>query len=180
MLLIVLCFAEAGSFFDRPGGAYVYTRTAFGEFVGFEVGWMTWLARVASVASLSAGFAQALTGIWPEAGAGWGAALRDRRCRSSLLTGINVVGVKAGARTAVVLVVGKLLPLLFLIASACSRSTGSDLPSAHDAETQATSARRRCCSSSPTPASRTRPRRPASSETPARRPVRAARDDRAA
>src|SRR5688500_7749541 len=56
VLLIVLCFAEAGSRFDEPGSAYVYTRAAFGDFVGFEVGWMTWLARVASVASLSAGF----------------------------------------------------------------------------------------------------------------------------
>src|SRR5690606_8127716 len=53
--LLVICFAEASSFFDEPGGAYLYTREAFGDFVGFEVGWMTWLARVTSVASLSAG-----------------------------------------------------------------------------------------------------------------------------
>ena len=58
--LLVLCFAEASSYFDEPGGGYIYTREAFGEFVGFEVGWMTWLARIASVASLSNGFAQAL------------------------------------------------------------------------------------------------------------------------
>ena len=51
VLLIVLCFAEAASLFDRPGAAYVYTRTAFGEFVGFEVGWMTWLARVTTTAT---------------------------------------------------------------------------------------------------------------------------------
>src|SRR5437588_10470672 len=59
VLLLVLCFAEAGSYFDRPGSAYVYTREAFGELAGFEVGWMTWLARVSSVASLSVGFARA-------------------------------------------------------------------------------------------------------------------------
>src|SRR5829696_3722808 len=35
VLLLVLCFAEASSYFDKPGGAYVYTRTAFGELVGF-------------------------------------------------------------------------------------------------------------------------------------------------
>src|SRR5688572_17279472 len=29
--LLVLCFAEASSYFDRPGGAYLYTRSAFGE-----------------------------------------------------------------------------------------------------------------------------------------------------
>ena len=52
VLLIVLCFAEASSHFDEPGGAYLYARNAFGPLIGFEVGWMTWLARVASVASL--------------------------------------------------------------------------------------------------------------------------------
>src|SRR4051795_12234817 len=34
VLLLVLCFAEAASYFDRPGGAYLYTRAAFGELVG--------------------------------------------------------------------------------------------------------------------------------------------------
>src|SRR5215207_8707311 len=76
--LLVLCFAEAGSYFDRAGGAYLYTRSAFGEVVGFEVGWMTWLARVASVASLSVGFAQALSYFWPAVAGGWarGVAIR--------------------------------------------------------------------------------------------------------
>ena len=52
VLVLVLCFAEAGSLFDAPGGAIVYTRAAFGEFAGFEVGWMTWIARVASISGL--------------------------------------------------------------------------------------------------------------------------------
>src|SRR6266545_2549778 len=59
VLLLVLCFAEAASHFEEPGSAYVYTRAAFGDFVGFEVGWMTWIARVTTVGSLSAGCAQA-------------------------------------------------------------------------------------------------------------------------
>ena len=68
VLLIVLCFAEAASLFDAPGSGAVYARAAFGEFAGWQVGWMTWLARVASVGSLSAGFAQALGALWPAAG----------------------------------------------------------------------------------------------------------------
>ena len=51
VLLVVLCFAEAASHFDEPGGAYLYAGEAFGPLVGFEVGWMSWLARVATVAS---------------------------------------------------------------------------------------------------------------------------------
>ncbi len=78
VLLLVLCFAEAASYFDGPGSAYLYTRSAFGQLVGFEVGWMTWLARVSSVASLSVGFAQALTYLWEGRPAAGG-----RRRRSS-------------------------------------------------------------------------------------------------
>jgi basic amino acid/polyamine antiporter, APA family len=114
VLLVVLCFAEAGSYFEGPGSAYLYARTAFGPFVGFEVGWMTWLARVASVASLSAGFAQALTYLWPATAAGPGRALAIVLSLLAL-TLVNVVGVRSGARTAVLLAVCKILPLLVFV-----------------------------------------------------------------
>lgn len=114
VLLLVLCFAEAASHFDEPGSGYVYTRAAFGSFIGFEVGWMTWLARVASVASLSNGFAQALTFLWPTAGAGFTRAAVITT-PVLLFTWINVLGVKHGARLAVALTIAKILPLLFLI-----------------------------------------------------------------
>jgi basic amino acid/polyamine antiporter, APA family len=116
VLMLVLCFAEAGSLFDEPGGPYVYTREAFGEFVGFEVGWMTWIARVAAAASLSNGVAQAVTGVWSGAAGGAGRALVVIAVLGGL-TAINVAGVKHGARTAVILIVCKLLPLLLLIAA---------------------------------------------------------------
>jgi amino acid transporter len=112
--LLVLCFAEASSYFDQPGGGYLYTREAFGRFIGFEVGWMTWLARVASVASLSNGFALATAYLWPDAAVGWTRALVIA-APLALLTWINVVGVKAGARVAVGLVIAKTLPLVFFI-----------------------------------------------------------------
>ena len=114
VLLLVLCFAEAGSYFDRPGSAYVYTREAFGEFAGFEVGWMTWLARVSSVASLSVGFARALGYVWPAANLGIGRGL-SISLPVLALTAINVVGVKSGVRTAVFLAITKTLPLLIFI-----------------------------------------------------------------
>ncbi len=114
VLLLVLCFAEAGSYFDRPGSAYVYTREAFGDLVGFEVGWMTWLARVASVSSLSVGFARAVGYLWPAANVGRGQALAII-LPVLLLTWINIVGVKSGVRTAVFLAITKTLPLLIFV-----------------------------------------------------------------
>src|SRR5688500_4438635 len=115
VLLLVLCFAEAASHFDEPGSGYVYTREAFGPFIGFEVGWMTWLARVASVASLSNGFAQAMTFIWPGAGDGL-TRVAMVALPLALLTWINVVGVKQGARAAAFFTIAKILPLVVLIA----------------------------------------------------------------
>jgi len=116
VLLLVLCFAEASSYFDEAGGAYLYTRTAFGPLVGFEVGWMTWLARVASVASLSVGFSQALTYLWPPAAGGIGRAAAVILPLLAL-TALNVVGIRAGASTAVTLSVAKVVPLVVFVAA---------------------------------------------------------------
>jgi amino acid transporter len=116
VLLLVLCFAEAATHFDGPGSAYLYTREAFGEFVGFEVGWMTWLARVSSVASLSVGFARALGYLWPAANEGTGRTLSIVLPLLGL-TAINVIGVKSGVRTAVFLAITKTLPLLIFVLS---------------------------------------------------------------
>jgi basic amino acid/polyamine antiporter, APA family len=116
VLLLVLCFAEAASLFDRPGGAYVYTKAAFGDFVGFEVGWMTWVARVTVAASLSAGLAQAIGKVWPDAETPGGRALVIAASLLAL-TWINVRGVRHSARVGVALAIGKVLPLLILIAA---------------------------------------------------------------
>jgi amino acid transporter len=116
VLLIVLCFAEAGSYFEEPGSAYLYAGTAFGPLAGFSVGWMTWLTRVASQASLAVGFAQALTYLWPAAEAG---AVRAAAIVLPLLalTAINYIGAESGVRTAVFLVVTKVFPLLLFVAA---------------------------------------------------------------
>ena len=124
VLLLVLCFAEAGSRFDEPGGSYIYARKAFGPFVGFQVGWMTWLARVASAAALWSGFAQALTFFWPGATAG-AERVAIITLPLALNLWINIVGVKHGARLGVGLTIAKVLPLLFLIVVGIPALNGS-------------------------------------------------------
>lgn len=132
--LLVLCFAQAGSYFDQAGGAYLYTREAFGELVGFQVGWMTWLARVSSVAALAAGLSQALSQLWPELAGGTGSALVVL-VGIGLVTWVNLIGVRSGANFAVALVLVKLLPLLLLVAAGAyhidvERLRGAQLPAA--------------------------------------------------
>ncbi len=114
VLLVVLCFAEAATHFDEPGSAYLYAKTAFGDLAGLEVGWMTWLARVASIASLSVGFAQALGYLWPALDGGWPRAL----VIASPIVGlslINIVGVRTAVNAAVFLLLSKLVPLFVFV-----------------------------------------------------------------
>lgn len=112
--VLVLCHAQAASYFDQPGGAFLYTREAFGDFIGFEVGWMTWLARIASVAALSNGLTLALAELWSPAASGLPRALIIGAALA-VLAWINVIGVKSGARTAVALTIAKLIPLAFFV-----------------------------------------------------------------
>jgi amino acid transporter len=112
--LLVLCYAQAASYFDQPGGGYLYAREAFGPLVGFEVGWMLLLTRIASAAALSNGLAEAVTHFWPGA-AGGAARIAIVVGSLAFLVGVNIIGVRAAARTGVLLAVAKLLPLLMFI-----------------------------------------------------------------
>lgn len=42
--LIIVCFAEVSSRYTQTGGPYLYAHDAFGPVVGFEVGWLMWIA----------------------------------------------------------------------------------------------------------------------------------------
>lgn len=114
VFILVLCFAEASSHFTEPGGAYLYSRTAFGDFVGFETGWMNWIARLTSLASLSNGFVLSLALFFPSVATG--------SARAAIIVGsiailaaIHLVGVRYGAASIYVFTLGKLIPLVGFI-----------------------------------------------------------------
>ncbi len=115
IVLIVLCFAEVGSRFQETGGPYLYARVAFGPLIGFEVGWLMWLARVTAFAALCNLFVGYLGYFAPASSLGLG-----RACVITtvvfLLTLANIVGVRSAAAVTNVLTVGKLIPLLLFVA----------------------------------------------------------------
>ena len=113
-LSIALCFAEVGSRFDTTGGPYPPARAAFGRFVGFEVGWMMWFARVASHASVVNGLTLALAYYWPLLASGMPRAAMITGL-TVVLTWINVIGIKQSSWVVNALTIGKLLPLAVFI-----------------------------------------------------------------
>jgi amino acid transporter len=115
-LCIALNFAEAGSRFEGTGGPYLYTREAFGRFVGFEVGWMQWVTRVTSWASVVNGLASALGFYWPSLMTGLPRILLIGGVVAAIMT-INVRGIRQSALFVNLFTIGKLTPLaIFVIA----------------------------------------------------------------
>jgi APA family basic amino acid/polyamine antiporter len=112
--LIILCFAEVGSRFTETGGPYLYAREAFGPLVGFEVGWLIWVARVTAFAANSNLLVDYLGFFWPAAGTGLGRALTITLVVGSL-TAVNLTGVRNAANVGNFFTIAKLLPLLLFI-----------------------------------------------------------------
>ena len=71
VVLIILCFAEVGSRFSATGGPYLYAREAFGAAVGFEVGWLLWLARLTAFAANCNLLVDYVGFFWPQATAAY-------------------------------------------------------------------------------------------------------------
>jgi amino acid transporter len=111
---VVLCFMEAASRFETTGGPYEYARAAFGDFIGFQTGWLRWLADGAAVAAnlnllaaYAAAFLPVLAGRWTR----WTAMV----VLVGAMAALNVRGVRYSARVVGIMTVLKLLPLVVLV-----------------------------------------------------------------
>jgi len=114
MGLIVLCFAEAGSRVAMTGGPYAYVELAFGPYVGFLTGVLTWLLGTTAVAAVTTVFATNAAKLFP--------IFEDPVMRGLLLVAsfavvaaINIRGVKQGSRLNSIGTIAKLVPLLLLV-----------------------------------------------------------------
>jgi APA family basic amino acid/polyamine antiporter len=115
MGLMMACFAEVASRFTAPGGAYLYTRTAFGRFVGMQVGWFSWLAPMGTSAAAANLFTVNLAAYLPYAATMAGRAV-VMTTLFLVLAIANCLGVRVGATLSNIFTVSKLLPLGLLIA----------------------------------------------------------------
>lgn len=114
VVLIILCFAEVGSRFTETGGPYRYAREAFGPAVGFEVGWMNWIARISAYATNCNLLIVYLSFFWPAAGSGYTRAIVITTI-TFFLTAINYIGVRNAAIVSNFFTIAKLLPLFLFI-----------------------------------------------------------------
>ena len=114
MILVVLCFAEAGSRVSLTGGPYAYVETALGGYAGFITGLLLWLCGTFAVAAVSTVFAGSVVTLIPALGG----RLREAALLFVLfavLTFVNVRGVRIAGRLVEVTTAAKLLALVFFI-----------------------------------------------------------------
>lgn len=118
VLTIALCFAEAAGYFQRNGGAYLYARAAFGDFIGFEVGFIKWAVGIIAWASIASGFVAVLDSFWPGLSGGFiGKGILITLI--SLLGILNLCGVKVSKIANNIMTLGKLLPIIIFMAVGC-------------------------------------------------------------
>ncbi len=115
VLSIALCFAEASGMFKKNGGPYVYAKETFGDFVGFEVGFMKWAIAIIAWSAMASAFVQALGRVLPIA--------QDPFIKNIIIVGIivalgvvNILGVNLSKILNNIITTGKLIPLFLFIA----------------------------------------------------------------
>ena len=108
---MILCFAEVASRFSGAGGAYLFTRAAFGPFVGLQVGWLSYFVRAITAAVQANLFSTYLAEFWPGAGTRLGG-VAATTLFIGLLTAANIRSVISGARLSNTFALVKITPLL--------------------------------------------------------------------
>lgn len=111
---VVLCFAEVSSRFRATGGAYIYTKEAYGSFVGFEVGWLFWITRFTAFAANCNILVNYLAHFHEPLKTGY---LRILIIALVVfgLTFVNVVGLKESVITTNIFTIGKLTALFLFV-----------------------------------------------------------------
>jgi len=111
-LCLAFVFARLSIVYPKSGGPYTHSRDAFGNFLGFQMGWGYWIMMWTSNAAVSIAFVSYLSLFLP--------ILREHRiwsflCSLAVLwvaTLINCVGIREGGRVQLITSILKISPLI--------------------------------------------------------------------
>lgn len=122
-LMGAVAVAELAAMIPETGGFRVYARRAFGDGVGFAVGWVDWLTNVASLAYVAVTAVAFCGALWPQA------TVFPRAAAILILgvfTGIHWIGLRIGSSLTAIIstAIGILLMILvvgcFLVSPAAA------------------------------------------------------------
>lgn len=127
-ILLALTIGRLASRTTRSGGPYVFTRDAFGEFLGFLIAWGYWSSYWIAIPAIALAFVGYLPVFAP--------VLADNTVAQALaglaliwtLTVINIAGLREAGAMQLAMTVLKLVPLLAVIALAAFVGEPANLP----------------------------------------------------
>src|SRR5712691_7504700 len=120
-LLGSVCLTELGTMLPRAGGYYVYARRAFGDTVGFAVGWTDWLTYCAILGYVSIGMSEFVALLVPSLG---GAVTPVAVALLLGFVGLQWMGVRVSSRFQEIATALKFVAFLALIAACFVLSPG--------------------------------------------------------
>ncbi|HEX2493535.1 MAG TPA: APC family permease, partial [Steroidobacter sp.] len=112
--LVVLCYAEAGSRVAATGGSYAYVERALGPMLGFVAGCLVFTTGLFAGAAIFTGFARSLLALLHVNPSAWAVRLLIVAAVAALV-GVNMRGVRSGARVLEGITILKLAPLLLFV-----------------------------------------------------------------
>ncbi|RIX29339.1 APC family permease [Sphingomonas edaphi] len=127
MACIALSFGDCARHFDSSGGPLLYVATAFGPLPGFVIGWLAYVARVASIAANATILATTVAVFYPLAGETLGRSLLIIILFGSLMA-LNIVGVRRALAVLGGITVLKVAPLLIVAIAALLLIGGGTAP----------------------------------------------------
>src|SRR5690349_17947335 len=131
-----LACAELASAFPRTGGVYVYLTESYSPAAGFLWGWaMFWSMHTGIIAAIAMVFARYASVFVPMGD--WGLRLTAVSL-ILLLSAINIVGVRHGARVQTVFTSAKVAAIVIMIAAGAWLTWGHPMPAAPEAASPAT------------------------------------------
>jgi basic amino acid/polyamine antiporter, APA family len=130
-LLGAACIAELGTMLPRAGGYYVYARRAFGDTVGFVVGWTDWITYCAILGYISIAIGEFTALLLPALG-GFEKAIAIFTLAA--LTALQLAGLRASSRFQEIATIVKCAAFLVIVAGAMvlapATPSGSPVPAA--------------------------------------------------
>ncbi len=114
ILPVILSFAEVGSYFKETGGPVKYGTEAFGRFIGFQTGWLYYMARMISFSANTVLLVESIGYFYTPAGEGMGR-LISIALICGFLTLINILGSVESIRTLAIFTVIKFSVLILLV-----------------------------------------------------------------
>ncbi|MGT2685983.1 APC family permease [Streptococcus porcinus] len=108
-IMLAICFAEVSGYFGKNGGAFQYSKRAFGDFIGFNVGFLGWAVTIFAWAAMAAGFAKMFIITFP-AFEGWNVPLSIGLV--IFLSLMNIAGLKTSKLLTITATIAKLIPIV--------------------------------------------------------------------